>query len=142
MYILIEVRSYGIKDILGIKHGYLGLTKKGTTPLELTAESVARIHEFGGTILGSSRGAQSVEEMVTWLVDHNVSMLFCAGGDGTQRGVHALADEIQKRGLHIAVVGIPKTVRKIVNVDICRDNQGYFRCGLIGWRVCIDAASQ
>ena len=36
--------------------------------------------------------------------------MFCVGGDGTQRGAHAIAEEVRKRGLPIAVVGIPKTI--------------------------------
>jgi 6-phosphofructokinase 1 len=32
------------------------------------------------------------------------------GGDGTQRGAHALHEEINRRGLDIAIVGIPKTI--------------------------------
>ena len=37
-------------------------------------------------------------------------MIFIIGGDGTQRGSLEVAEEIEKRGLKIAVVGIPKTV--------------------------------
>jgi 6-phosphofructokinase 1 len=48
--------------------------------------------------------------MVDALEHHRINMLFCVGGDGTQRGAHALVEEINKRGLKIAVVGIPKTI--------------------------------
>jgi 6-phosphofructokinase 1 len=37
-------------------------------------------------------------------------VLFSVGGDGTQRGSLDIANEIEKRKLKIAVVGIPKTV--------------------------------
>jgi len=37
-------------------------------------------------------------------------MIFIIGGDGTQRGALEVAEEIERRGLKIAVVGIPKTV--------------------------------
>jgi 6-phosphofructokinase 1 len=37
-------------------------------------------------------------------------MLYTIGGDGTQRGSLAIAEEIEKRHLKIACVGIPKTV--------------------------------
>jgi 6-phosphofructokinase 1 len=37
-------------------------------------------------------------------------MLFIVGGDGTQRGALEIADEVEKRGLKVAIVGIPKTV--------------------------------
>jgi len=37
-------------------------------------------------------------------------VMFIIGGDGTQRGSLDIANEIERRGLKIAVVGIPKTV--------------------------------
>jgi 6-phosphofructokinase 1 len=37
-------------------------------------------------------------------------MLFCVGGDGTQRGAHAICEELRKRHLEKVVVGIPKTI--------------------------------
>jgi 6-phosphofructokinase 1 len=65
---------------------------------------------MGGTKLGSSRGAQDPREMVDTLVSWNVSVLFTIGGDGTQRGAHAIAEEIKRRNLKISVIGIPKTI--------------------------------
>lgn len=46
--------------------------------------------------------------MVNTLVREKVSILFTIGGDGTLRGAHALAEEVQRRALSIAIVGIPK----------------------------------
>jgi 6-phosphofructokinase 1 len=40
----------------------------------------------------------------------NLNVLFTIGGDGTQRGSLDIAEEIEKRRLKIATVGIPKTV--------------------------------
>jgi 6-phosphofructokinase 1 len=40
----------------------------------------------------------------------NVGLLFAVGGDGTLRGAHAISEEITKRGLKIAIIGIPKTI--------------------------------
>ena len=37
-------------------------------------------------------------------------MLFIIGGDGTHRGGNGICEEINRRGLPLAVVGIPKTV--------------------------------
>jgi 6-phosphofructokinase 1 len=71
---------------------------------------VSEIHQFGGTILGSSRGDQSVEELVDSLERLNMNLLFCIGGDGTLRGAHAVYEEIKKRSLKISIVGIPKTI--------------------------------
>jgi 6-phosphofructokinase 1 len=65
---------------------------------------------MGGTILASSRGNQDVSVMVDTLEEMNIGILFCVGGDGTQRGALAISDEASKRGLRISVIGIPKTI--------------------------------
>lgn len=102
---------YGVQDILGIRYGYAGLTKASDdAPIRLSPATVEDIHADGGTILGSSRGPQDVEEMVDVLVEQDIRMLFTVGGDGTQRGALALCAEILRRDLPIAVVGIPKTI--------------------------------
>ncbi|MBZ0115852.1 MAG: ATP-dependent 6-phosphofructokinase [Sandaracinaceae bacterium] len=102
---------YGVERLLGVRYGYSGLAKDTPhPPIELSMEVVRRIHEDGGTILASSRGAPPVAEMVDSLVRLGVSVLFTIGGDGTQRGAAALAEEIALRGLPIAVVGVPKTI--------------------------------
>ena len=86
---------YGIKDIVGIPYGYEGLnSKKGRSFIKLTPDKVKDIHEFGGTILGSSRGAQSTEDMVDSLVDNDINILFTIGGDGTLKGTDAIGEEI------------------------------------------------
>ena len=102
---------YGVRTILGLRYGYEGLIhSKGHTPIELTPELVEDIHQDGGTILGSSRGPQDVSAAVDFLAENGIDILFTIGGDGTQRGMLAIADEIQKRGLKTAVIGIPKTI--------------------------------
>ncbi|MDR2725970.1 MAG: ATP-dependent 6-phosphofructokinase, partial [Candidatus Adiutrix sp.] len=102
---------YGVVNIMGVKYGYQGLNPEfGHELITLNADNVSHIHEFGGTILGSSRGGQSPEEMVDSLERLNLNILFCIGGDGTLKGAHAVAREIKSRGLKIGVVGIPKTI--------------------------------
>jgi 6-phosphofructokinase 1 len=78
--------------------------------LDLTPELVEDIHQKGGTILGSSRGPQAIFEIVDTLERMNVGVLFTIGGDGTLRGAQAIAEEIGKRKLRIAIIGIPKTI--------------------------------
>ncbi len=109
--------EYGVRSIYGIRYGYRGLLPEfGHTPMMLNPDIVDTIHEAGGTILGSSRGhGRRTEEMVDALQRENINMLFCIGGDGTLRGAGALAQEILKRGLSIAVVGIPKTIDNDLN---------------------------
>jgi 6-phosphofructokinase 1 len=102
---------YGVRTVFGFPYGYEGLcTRYKHRVLELTPESVASIHEQGGTILGSSRGPQDVPEMVDSLERMNVGILFTIGGDGTLRGAQAIAEEIRKRELECAVIGVPKTI--------------------------------
>lgn len=76
----------------------------------MTPQTVRDIHDFGGTILGTSRGPQSVPVMVDYLDKLKVSMLFTIGGDGTLKGANAISEEILRRGLAISVIGIPKTI--------------------------------
>ena len=104
-------QRYGVKRIVGVQYGFEGFIAKFNHPLvDLTPEMVDKIHTEGGTILGSSRGEQNVGEIVDALEVMNVNILFCIGGDGTLRGAQAITEEIAKRGLKIAVGGIPKTI--------------------------------
>ncbi|MCY2989772.1 MAG: ATP-dependent 6-phosphofructokinase [Planctomycetota bacterium] len=103
--------NYGVRRVLGIRHGYAGLNPaQGLTPVELTASSVAEIHTLGGTVLGTSRGPQDPRVVVDFLESAKLDILFCLGGDGTQRGAHAIYEEVARRGLAKAIVGIPKTI--------------------------------
>ena len=116
--------NYGVREVLGIRYGYQGLTSKAPPPLVLTPELVDHIHRDGGSILSSSRGQQDVAEMVDYLADRQIDILLCVGGDGTQKGSHALAQEIARRKLPIAVVGIPKTIDN--DIQFVRQTFGYF----------------
>ena len=108
---------YGVKRILGVPYGYEGLNPEmGHDLVELTPDKVKDIHQFGGTILGSSRGGQDVGVMVDFLVENHIDILFTIGGDGTLKGCNAIGEEIQKRGLDISVVGIPKTIDNDIDV--------------------------
>ncbi len=103
--------QYGVNKVFGFRFGYEGLVRRlGHDPLELTPESVHRIHESGGSILGSSRGPQDAAEMVEYLKDLGVGILFAIGGDGTLRGAQKIGEEAARRGLKISVIGVPKTI--------------------------------
>ncbi len=103
--------NYGVREVLGLRYGFLGLTPQSPLePLTLSRDLVDHIHEDGGTMLGTSRGPQDAAVMVDWLVSRDVHVLLCVGGDGTQRGARKIADEARRRGLNLAVVGIPKTI--------------------------------
>lgn len=103
--------GYGVRRIIGFHYGYQGLNPAyGHQPDFLEHDEVDDIHQHGGSILSSSRGPQPVDVMVDYLVDQRIDILFTVGGDGTQRGAMAIAAEIARRGLPIAVVGIPKSI--------------------------------
>jgi 6-phosphofructokinase 1 len=103
--------NYGVRRVLGIRNGYAGLNPDlGLEPTSMTQRFVQNIHHLGGTVLGSSRGAQEPAVMVDFLEAREIDILFCIGGDGTQRGAHGIQQEIEKRGLPKSVVGIPKTI--------------------------------
>ena len=78
--------------------------------MELTPQSVSNIHESGGTVLGTSRGPQEIEEIVDALERMNIRLLFAIGGGGTMVASAKIADAISERGLKIGVIGIPKTI--------------------------------
>lgn len=107
---------YNVRKVIGFQYGYEGLIPKYKhSYLELTPDYIANAHSKGGTILGSSRGPQDIEQMVDTLDTLNINILFTIGGDGTQRGAHRIADEIAKRKLKISVIGIPKTIDNDIN---------------------------
>ena len=103
---------YGVRRISGIQYGYLGLLENSPWPLmPLDPDVVDDIQEKGGTILGSARGGgKQVEEIVDSLERLNINILIAIGGDGTLRGAYDIGEEIRRRGLKIAVVGVPKTI--------------------------------
>lgn len=109
--------SYDVRRITGIRNGYRGFLADSNFPaIEMTPSLVDDIQMKGGTILGSSRGGgDRVEEIADALERMNINMLFTIGGDGTQRGAVDIAEELEKRKLKIAVVGIPKTIDNDLN---------------------------
>ncbi|MCL2233785.1 MAG: ATP-dependent 6-phosphofructokinase [Treponema sp.] len=103
---------YGVRRISGIRYGYRGFLPEYQFGVKtLTPDMVDNIHKLGGSFLGSSRGGgKEVSKIVDSMEQLNLNMLFTIGGDGTQRGSLDIAEEINKRKLKIAMVGIPKTV--------------------------------
>jgi 6-phosphofructokinase 1 len=103
---------YGVTRISGIRYGYLGFLPEYQFDIKrLDPSLVDDIHKIGGTFLGSARGGgREVEKIVDTMERMNLNMCFTIGGDGTQRGTVDIAEEIDKRHLKIAMIGIPKTV--------------------------------
>lgn len=123
--------AYGVQEIYGFRYGFEGLvTRHGHQPMRLRPEMVATIHHQGGTVLGSSRGGQPPEEMVDTLERMGIGALFVVGGDGTLRAATKIVAEAERRGLSIAVIGIPKTI----------DNDIHFIDQSFGFETAFDAA--
>lgn len=103
---------YGVRRIRGIRFGFKGLFPEyGFDTIDLTPDDVDDIHKTGGSFLGTSRGGGNrVMDIVDAIEALNMNMVFIIGGDGTQRGALEVAEEIEKRGLKVAIVGIPKTI--------------------------------
>lgn len=109
--------GYGVRHIYGIKFGLQGfIPEYGHDVIDLKPESVTSILELGGSILGSSRGPQPIDEIVDTLDRLNIGVLFMIGGDGTLRAACAISDAILDKGLKISVIGIPKTIDNDINM--------------------------
>lgn len=125
--------GYGVTNIYGFRYGLQGfIPKYGHDIIELNPKFVANILDRGGSVLGSSRGPQDIDEIVDSLERSNIGILFMVGGDGTLRAATRIGDTILARGLKISVVGIPKTI----------DNDIHMVARSFGFDTAVDVASQ
>jgi len=125
--------GYGVRNIYGIRYGLQGFIPKfGHDVIDLTPGYVTNIHERGGSVLGSSRGPQDVEEIADCLERMNIGILFMIGGDGTLMAATRIADAILKRNLKISVIGVPKTI----------DNDIYMVSRSFGFDTAVDVATR
>jgi len=124
--------GYGVKNISGVRYGLQGFIPRYRHDLmELRPETVVNILERGGTILGSSRGPQPIDEIVDSLERMNIGILFMVGGDGTLKAAALISDAILERGLKISVVCIPKTI----------DNDIHLVSRSFGFHTAVDVAT-
>ena len=125
--------GYGVQNICGFKYGLQGFIPKYRHDIiDLKPETVASIHEMGGSILGSSRGPQPIDEIVDSLERLNIGILFMIGGDGTLMAASNIAKAVTERGLKISIIGIPKTI----------DNDIYLVSRSFGFDTAVDVATQ
>jgi 6-phosphofructokinase 1 len=103
---------YGVRSIQGFQYGFKGFfPDEGFDTIDLNPDNVDEIHKIGGSFLGTSRGGgDRVSDIVDCIEKMGINMMFIIGGDGTQRGALDIANEVDKRGLKVSVIGIPKTV--------------------------------
>lgn len=124
---------YGVRNIYGMRYGLQGFIPQfGHEVMDLTPASVANILDRGGSILGSSRGPQEIDQIVDCLERMNIGVLFMIGGDGTLRAAVKIADAILARNLKISVVGIPKTI----------DNDIHLISRSFGFDTAVDVSTQ
>ncbi|KAI3506510.1 hypothetical protein L1887_28871 [Cichorium endivia] len=107
--IVITLEIYGVKKIVGIPFGYRGFGNE-LAEIPLSRKVVQNVHLSGGSLLGVSRGGPNVSEIVDSMKERGINMLFVLGGNGTHAGANAIHNELIKRGLKVAVVGVPKTI--------------------------------
>jgi 6-phosphofructokinase 1 len=125
--------GYGVRNIYGIRYGLQGfIPQYKHDVMQLGPESVVNILEMGGSILGSSRGPQPIDEIVDSLERMNIGILFMIGGDGTLMAATKIAEIISERKLKISVVGIPKTI----------DNDIHMVSRTFGFDTAVDVATQ
>ncbi len=125
--------GYGVRNIYGIRYGLQGfIPDYGHDVIDLTPDFVCNLLDMGGSILGSSRGPQVIDEIVDSLERMNIGILFMIGGDGTLVAATKIADTITKRGLKISVIGIPKTI----------DNDIYMVSKSFGFDTAVDVATK
>lgn len=94
-------------EVHGVRHGYSGLCDDDF--LRLNSRDVGGIIQEGGTRLGSSRYAEfKTEEVRQKALDnlhrHRIDALIVIGGNGSQKGAHALSQ------MDYPVVGISSTI--------------------------------
>ncbi|KAL8107219.1 ATP-dependent 6-phosphofructokinase 3-like [Apium graveolens] len=99
---------YGVTRVSGIEGGYRGFYSRNTIPL--TPKIVNDIHKRGGTLLGTSRGGHDTMKIVDSIQDRGINQVYIIGGDGTQKGAAVIFEEVRRRGLKVAIAGIPKTI--------------------------------
>ena len=106
---------YNIPSVLGVRFGFQGFLNASDEELgvvELTPDRVCHIHEFGGSILGSTYGygGQTPKDIVNALERLNVNVLFAIGGDGTMHNALELQQEVARRGRKLSIIGFPRTI--------------------------------
>ena len=130
--------GYGVERILGFRFGFAGLDPTSAhDPMALDPPTVRDVHLRAGTMLGTSRGPRAPSAMVDTLARLAVDVLLVIGGDGSMRAAHAIHAEIDRRGLAIGVVGVPKTIDNDIPFV---DKTFGFETAVATARLAIDAA--
>ena len=88
-------RSYGVPSVLGIRDGYRGLDPSRGQRADRADRGTGRGHPQRGRhdARHLARAGGHPKIAVDFLMAQRINLLFTVGGDGTQRGGHALFEE-------------------------------------------------
>nr|WHU05653.1 6-phosphofructokinase 1 [Chromochloris zofingiensis] len=120
--IVTTLADYGVPEdqILGIRYGLRGFYERDDKPVTLTRKSVDGIHLKGGTILGTSRGGASIQEIVRRIDLWGLDMVFVVGGNGGNAAAQAIQEEAEQQGVKCVVAAVPKSIdNDILLIDRC-----------------------
>jgi len=108
--VVIEARNRNLK-VIGFLDGFSHLSKKEIVYKNLEIEDVSRIHHYGGSIIGTSRGNSSDEEVFNTylsLINSGINYLVSIGGDGTASMIYKISKLDKDKKIKFA--HIPKTI--------------------------------
>ncbi|KAK3157531.1 hypothetical protein QOZ80_2AG0123820 [Eleusine coracana subsp. coracana] len=108
--IVLTLEKYGVKNIVGIQHGFRGFFEDHLSEVPLSRHVVQNINLAGGSFLGVSRGGANISDIVDSIQARRLDMLFVLGGNGTHAGANAIHEECCKRKLQVSIVCVPKTI--------------------------------
>ncbi|KAL5230111.1 hypothetical protein ABZP36_028887 [Zizania latifolia] len=108
--IVLTLEKYGVKNIVGIQHGFRGFFENHLGEVPLNRHVVQNINLAGGSFLGVSRGGANISDIVDSIQARRLDMLFVLGGNGTHAGANLIHEECRKRKLKVSIVGVPKTI--------------------------------
>ena len=106
--------NYKVKQILGVKFGFKGLTEGDW--IELTPAFAKSIHHQGGSVLGGGRKDCDIEKIVATLKKEGINQLYIIGGNGSLKAVESLYKKIRDLKLPISLCSIPRSLANDVPI--------------------------
>jgi len=108
--VVIEAKNRNL-EVVGFLDGFYHLSRNKIVYRNLEIDDVSRIHYYGGSIIGTSRGNSSDEEVFNTyisLVNSGISYLVSIGGDGTASMIYKMSKLDKNKKIKFA--HIPKTI--------------------------------
>jgi len=108
--VVIEAKNRNL-EVVGFLDGFYHLSRNKIVYRNLEIDDVSRIHYYGGSIIGISRGNSSDEEVFNTyisLVNSGISYLVSIGGDGTASMIYKMSKLDKNKKIKFA--HIPKTI--------------------------------